>query len=194
MASGCEVLLPPDSPRHWVMKHECKSRYKSRLNHLRILFAWLKWLCRWFSTDWEQNPIKSALIQCCITIKHKTSKRLKERKIQRMNVDSFCKPQMWKLYISKSFFSLKSSILCCDNALLMLWFGLGTKPTWLGFRKHHVLALNTWFCCLKPFWKCLEGFSKVFTAVASNMAGNCPHVSLRNSSFTLRNVSKWVQL
>lgn len=33
---------------------------------------------------------------------------------------------------------------CCDNAVLMLWLGLGTETTWLGFGEDHV------FCCKVP--------------------------------------------
>lgn len=31
-------------------------------------------------------------------------------------------------------------ILCCANAVHMLWLSLGPKLSWLGFRKDHALA------------------------------------------------------
>ena len=39
----------------------------------------------------------------------------------------------------------------------MLRLGLGTRNTWLGFRKHQVLALNTSFCYHKHGWKLSQG-------------------------------------
>lgn len=32
------------------------------------------------------------------------------------------------------------TLWCCDNAVLMVWLGVGTTATWLGFGKDHVLT------------------------------------------------------
>lgn len=48
---------------------------------------------------------------------------------------SFCKPQIWKLYISLcrnfTILQVRISISCCDKVVLMVSLGLGTKTTWL---------------------------------------------------------------
>ena len=36
------------------------------------------------------------------------------------------------------------SLLCCDNAVLMVWLGVGTTFPWVGLGKDKVLL--TWFC------------------------------------------------
>lgn len=48
-----------------------------------------------------------------------------------------------------SFLEVPSFILSRDGALLMLRVILGTKSTWLGLRKDHIVAGNTKFWCNK---------------------------------------------
>lgn len=36
-----------------------------------------------------------------------------------------------------------------DNVVLLIWLGLGTKTSWLGFKKYPILSQNTGFGHLK---------------------------------------------
>lgn len=50
-------------------------------------------------------------------------------------------------------FYVQISILCCDNAVLLLWLGFGTKTPWLGLGKAQGLISNT--CRHKNSWRYL---------------------------------------
>lgn len=52
-------------------------------------------------------------------------------------------------------------MLCCDNAVLMIWLGSDTKNTQLGLGKDHVLASYIWLCHHKHSWRCPEVSLKV---------------------------------
>ena len=58
------------------------------------------------------------------------------------------------------------SILCCDNTVLMIWLGFGTKTTWLAlFFFGTNTAEDVWRSCVlhcrhKYGWRCLDISSK----------------------------------
>lgn len=77
-------------------------------------------------------------------------------------------PGYIELYVSLccsfSLLQARLSIACCDNAVFMLWLGVGTKFTWLRSGKGHVLP-------------------KIHALVTTNTAGNWPEVFLK--------INKW---
>lgn len=71
----------------------------------------------------------------------------------RINIGNicFCKPWIHLTFYFSS--NVTFSILSWDSAVLMVWFGLGTKNTVLGFGKDHVLSQRLHFCCCKHSWE-----------------------------------------
>ena len=57
--------------------------------------------------------------------------------VNRINGGNVGKPRICCDFM---FLQVQFSVLCCDNAVLMLRLGLGTKSTWIGLEKDHVLA------------------------------------------------------
>lgn len=54
------------------------------------------------------------------------------------------------------------SILCRDNDVLMIWFGLGKERTWLWFRKDHVYSFKQQSSSDEKGWKVFNLCSVIF--------------------------------
>ena len=173
--------------------------------------ASVSWQCdKWVSTN--NAIVQYSYLQLCSSCCHmsnccsvkKKRKKKKRLALWRRQVEKLScftalsqpdrQDKRWHdvLYVSLcghvTFLHVRLWTSCCDDTVLMLWSGSGTKTTRLGFRKQNVLATNTAANCKNTTfcWKLTGKTKKKKKIVFTHTNGECPNdLSKISSGFLL---------